>query len=454
MRRAAFAAVALISTLAVQAAMGTSFASSGRKAFVDPARGLSIPVPKGWTPSPGFGETIAVFKGDSDSSVRVMGPLGGGRISDSEIGGYIRMAHPDADFKKGGAGRHAIFTAGRDAKRKGVAIRGGSGGCAFVAVCEGDESNFAETFLGCRDVVRGAACDSGFSGECRSSAVGLGEIPTPQRIGGSKKAGVARAALMKGVYALLDGRGSCRGVRDELASMSNIVRSRGCAEMAGAFDELSRLLSRPGDPSRLKRFAHRTGGNLKEILEAIALEGDGHGIAAARIYERLAKGGDGFFAGLRLAKLRMDADDVDSALKALARIKGKGAVGSNLMVALELRLARIYGDQASAESVFGSFDGEMCGESGALAAYEMGLMVGRGDPKGALKYFEVAIGADPGFVPSYPALGRALVEGGMSAGGATEILRKQLNRAPGTREIEEMRGRLAEYLAKLSGGPG
>ena len=435
MRRIVSTAIVMIATVAMQAIAGASPTSDGRKTFVDPASGLSLRVPRGWTHSPGFGETVAVLKDDSGSTVRVMSPFGGSKISDTEIRDYIRRTRPDASFRKGGKGRHAIFTVGGKVRRKGVAIRRPGDGCAFVAVCEGDESSFAQTFLGCRDV-------------------NLYEVPTPQGIGESKITEVAGAALMKGVYAFLDGRGSCPGVRDELARMSNIMKGKGCGDLADAFDELSRLISRPDDPSRLKRFARRTGGNLKQLLEAIALERGGHNIAAVSIYEKLAKGSDGFFAGLRLARLRMDGDDVDGALKALARIKGGGAVGSNLMVALDLRLARIYGDRTSARGMFEGSGGEMCGESGALAAYEMGMMVGRGDPKWARRYFEVTIGADPGFVPAYPALGRALVEGGMSAGEASEILRRHLARAPTTRGIEEMRGRLAEYLAKLSRGPG
>jgi hypothetical protein len=353
-----------------------------------------------------------------------------------------------------------VFTLGADAEKKGVAIRGGGKGCEYVAICEGEASEFAETFLGCRELVRSATCAEITGGGCHSHASALGEIPTPDFMdglnildgsGALSAAKASRISLMKGMFALLDGRSSCPGVHEEVKRMSENLRRRGCVHQAATLDALGKLLSDPEDASMLRRFAKGTSGNLKRLLEAIALEASGSVVSAGQVYARLANGSDGFFAALRLARLRMDEDDVDGAIEVLARTKGKRE--SNLLAAPDLGLARAYSDRAAAAKIAASFDGEMCGESGALAAYEMGRIVAAEDPKAARRYFEMALDADSGLAPAYPALGRAMVSSGVSASRASELLLKWLTRAPPSREIVEMRGRLAEYLAKLSRGP-
>lgn len=452
--RAAVSTVAfLVLIIAVPASASRS--SNVRSVFVEPTRGFSLEVPKGWRVSAGFGETFAVLEGPDDLTIKVIGSSDGSGMSGTIIRNSIVKADPTARFEAEDGRRHVKFTVGRDAGRKGVAISGGDKGCAFAAICEGGGSGFAETFLACRHLVRSAGCNLTLAEGCRSQSAAVDEIPTPRSFEKSSVMekgsvlGVERAsmiALIKGVFALLDGRAACHGVRDDVLRMAEVLKGKGCANRAAVFDDLSYLMSSPDDASRLERFAKRTGGNLGQLLEAIALEANGRRVSAARIYEKLARGSDGFFAALRLARLRMDGDDVGDALEVLSHMKDRGGISSNLMAALDLDLARAYGDRTSALGIIGGFNGVLCGESGASASYTMGMMAAPEDPAEARRYFEIALDADPGFAPAYPALGRALVESGMTSVEARGVLQGRLAKAPRTAELVSMRGRLEELL--------
>lgn len=216
------------------------------------------------------------------------------------------------------------------------------------------------------------------------------------------RADALRALIQEGKRALLDGRGGCPGV-------ARRVR-RGAAEAR-----------------KQKNTA------VARQLESLVGKLEGGTQAGIELDEERRR--DPFFSRLVAARLLLDQGEGQRAKELLAGSDGT----SRLAGALRMWVARLAGDLSAVRSRAEEFNGTFCGESGALAALELGLAIQDEDPERAQALFEAAIAADRSLVRAYVSLCRLLLDRGEQAEDVSVRLRALLTRAPAASDIERFR---------------
>ncbi len=288
--------------------------------------------------------------------------------------------------------------------------------CELSILCRDADGSLAKSYLVCRELADKIRCaDSRKMRLCPRGGVTLKEIPTPSSLERLSSA----PDVARGIFAILDGRSGCPGEVD----LDSLAKRLGC------------------------RIALE--GDLRSIFEAMSLEREGRDASAEEIYDGLARKYNGFFARLALARLRSDRGEVEAAIESMRGLGRDGALSSNMMTALDLRLARIYGDVEMARRLFLKMDGEICGLSGAIAAYEMGLLSARDDPDRAIEFFERAIAARPDYTAPYLSMAGALLDAGSTPAEASDRIVHLLEKAPSGPEIDAIAERFRKLARKV-----
>lgn len=159
------------------------------------------------------------------------------------------------------------------------------------------------------------------------------------------------------------------------------------------------------------------------------------GIASAKREQEGARRRDPLFSRLALARLHLERGEPEKAEKVLPSDVGT----SRLILALKMWAARLKGDIGVVRELAEEFGDEFCGESGALAAHELGRAIRDEEPERALSLFEKSIAADPSLVPAYVSLGRLLLDLGEGTEEVKGRLTTLLSRAPATEEMRRLR---------------
>lgn len=249
--------------------------------------------------------------------------------------------------------------------------------------CQSPPQSFLEVFFECRAFAKGIRRDAG-----RMDAGALSDA--------------VRAALQEGRYALLDGRAGCAATSERIRQVLREARRFGDASAARQLDSLAAQFE-----GKVRRGTDRDEERRR----------------------------DPFFSRLIATRLLLEQGEGRRAGAMLPKEDG----ASRLASALRMWASRLGGDLRAVRSIAERFDGEFCGESGALAAHELGLALRDEEPDRAQALFETAIAADRSFTPAYVSLCRLLLDRGEEAGAVSARLRSLLARAPATTEIQRLR---------------
>lgn len=158
------------------------------------------------------------------------------------------------------------------------------------------------------------------------------------------------------------------------------------------------------------------------------------GIASAKREQEGARR-DPFSSRLALARLHLEQGEPEKA----ERVLPSGVGASRMTIALKMWAARLKGDIGAVRELAEEFGDEFCGESGALAAHELGRAIRDEEPERALSLFEKSIAADPSLVPAYVSLGRLLLDLGEGTEEVKGRLGALLSRTPATEEMRRLR---------------
>ncbi len=397
-----------------------------RDKFVDPSREISfLPPAEGWKVKAGFGEEVASLAGQGRGAMRIKwekapspahAPLTPEQAVMNEFPGSHMLSSHVLDLNDNSAAAARFESA--DGLDGIVILIHRDDGIVSVS-CVDDARAFLSTFLACRDLASSITSE-------------------PASADPSTLAAAVNSVEERARFAWLDGRAGCPGIADEPRRMAQIAAAAGDAASARELSMLSTALKGKGSPRDSGQ------GSFGAVLKARAFASEGHRESAAEILRKLAASDDGFFAALDLARISLEDGNAEEAGRILLRA-GSGRYGdasaSRLLTALRIWQARLDGDAAAAKTAFESVRSDLCGTSGAIAAYELGRALSRQDPARAAGLFEQAIEADRSHAPAYLSLGRALLDSGASAAEVKTWLERLLSRAPDSPEIAGLRRR-------------
>ncbi len=364
-----------------------------RQMFFEPSRRMAFKIPHGWNAKPGLGNRIADLTNDGHGRMHI--------IADSvtNIKRLIATLHSGANVedavKRAVGQKEALITffdsdAGQGLK--GAVIDIGDDGCDVYVVCADSHRDFAPTFLACRELVSNMRCDV---------------EPDPGRWDEN-----FRRVMTRSAFAYLDGRAGCAGVSEEPMRMAAIAKELGKLSDADELESIALGLS--------------IGAETNEAL--------------APDIHKISKKTSEYFSGLLRAELALEHGDMDKAKEMIVKAESQGQP-SRLLLAIKIKTARLQNEIAHAEQAFKSFERDICGRSGAMAAYELGRAIETSDHIRARKLFERAIDADPTFIPAYISLGKALIKSGMPASLASVRIKALLSQAPAVARVKDFRRR-------------
>ncbi|MFH1830348.1 MAG: hypothetical protein ABH871_06190 [Pseudomonadota bacterium] len=353
--------------------------------FVEPSRSMGFEIPYGWQAQAGFGNSIADLSDGKGNQIRVISRAHSKGPNADNIKQLIAKLYSGARIRRQNA-LITLFDVDARGGLRGALIRLGTDACDVNILCISAKSDFAETFLVARELAANMRCDL---------------AADPSLWDGDLQQVIARAT-----FASLDGRAGCSGVSEELTRMALIAKQ----------------LGKLSDAKQLESIAHDL--SLRAHMKGMQ--------------KNLS-----FFSLLMSASLALDEGDIDKAKKLMRRVEPFNASRSQLFLSLKVKIARLENDVAYAEQAFEQIKGDVCGRSGAMAAYELGRAIGAADSGRAIKLFEDSIEADPTFVPAYVALGQMLVDSGMPATAVSARMNARLSKAPKVPEVQSFKMRFA-----------